>query len=183
MMRRRKTLPNNLLPDLDLFQQLETWDVLVGRVTGHWDRASLRIISFSDAPGRFDVGAVLCAAKDGKRRVLKVLSSRRQDKHLILDCGLTTEEAVALKNAELFVHVSMRPPLPEGEFYADQILGMKVQTENGRDLGEVEEILETPAHDIYCTPQVMIPAVPEHIVRRDFENNVITVSDLLDLEE
>jgi 16S rRNA processing protein RimM len=176
-------LPNNLLPDPDLFHQLETWDVLVGRVTGHWDRASLRIISFSDAPGRFDAGAVLCAAKDGKRRVLKVLSSRRQGKHWIVDCGLTPQQAQELKGAEFFVHVSMRAPLPEGEFYTDQILGMKVQTESGRDLGEVEEILETPAHDIYCTPQVMIPAVPEYILKRDFENNVIIVSDSLDWEE
>jgi len=171
------------LPNPDLLQQLETWDVLVGRVTGHWDRASLCIISFSDTPGRFGADALLCAAKDGKRRALKVLSSRRQGKHLILDCGLATEEAIALKNAELFVHVSMRPPLPEGEFYADQILGMKVQTENGRDLGEVEEILETPAHDIYCTSQVMIPAVPEYILKRDFENNVITVPDSLQWDE
>jgi len=176
-------LPNNLLPNPDLLNQLETWDVLVGRVTGHWDRASLRIISFSDASGRFDAGAVLCAAKDGKRRVLKVLSSRRQGKHLILDCGLMPHDATELKDAELYIHVSMRPALPEGEFYADQILGMRVQTENGRDLGEVEEILETPAHDIYCTPQVMIPAVPEYIIQRDFENNIITVSDLLDSEE
>jgi len=175
--------PNNQLPDPDLFQQLETWDVLVGRVTGHWDRASLRIIPYSDAPGRFAAGAVLCAAKDGQRHLLKVLLSRRQGKHMVLDCGLSNEKAVALKGAELFVHVSMRPPLREGEFYADQILGMKVQTESGRELGKVEEILETPAHDIYCTPQVMIPAVPEYVVKRDFENKVIIVSDSLEWEE
>lgn len=155
----------------------------MGRVTGHWDRASLRIISFSDAPGRFDAGAVLCAVKDGKRQLLKVLLSRRQSKYILLDCGLSNEQAVSLKGAELFVHVSMRPVLPEGEFYTDQILGMKVQTETRRDLGEVEEVLETPAHDIYCTPQVMIPAVPEYILQRDFENNVITVSDSLEWDE
>ncbi len=155
----------------------------MGRVTGHWDRASLRIISYSDTPDRFGADAVVCAAKDGKRRLLKVLSSRRQGKHLILDCGLTPHDATELKDAELYVHVSMRPVLPEGEFYTDQLLGMKVQTETGRDLGEVEEILETPAHDIYCTSQVMIPAVPEYIVKRDFENNVITVADSLEWEE
>lgn len=155
----------------------------MGRVTGHWDRASLRIISYSDTPGRFGVDAVVCAVKDGKRRVLKVLSSRRQGKHLILDCGLTPHVALELKDAELYVHVSMRPVLPEGEFYTDQILGMKVQTEAGRDLGEVEEVLETPAHDIYCTAQVMIPAVPEYILKRDFESNMITVPESLEWDE
>jgi 16S rRNA processing protein RimM len=171
------------LPNPDLLQQLETWDVLVGRVTGHWDRASLRIISYSDTPGRFGTDAVLCAAKDGKRRALKVLSSRRQGKHLILDCGLTPHDAQNLKGAELYIHVSMRPVLPEGEFYTDQVLGMKVLTETGHDLGEVEEVLETPAHDIYCTPQVMIPAVPEYILKRDFESNVITIPDSVECDE
>jgi ribosomal 30S subunit maturation factor RimM len=67
--------------------------------------------------------------------------------------------------------------------YTDQILGMKVQTETGRDLDEVEEILETPAHDIYCTSQVMIPAVPEYILKRDFESNVIIVPDSVEWDE
>jgi 16S rRNA processing protein RimM len=77
----------------------------------------------------------------------------------------------------------MRPVLPEGEFYTDQVLGMKVLTETGHDLGEVEEVLETPAHDIYCTSQVMIPAVPEYILKRDFESNVITIPDSVECDE
>lgn len=180
----KRRLPlNKPLPNQDSLDQLDSWDVLVGRVTGHWDRASLRIIPFSTTPGRFDTDAVLCAEIDAKRHLLKVLSSRRQGKHVILDCGLVPQQALALNGASLFIHVSMRPVLPEGEFYADQIFGMKVQTESGRDLGEVEEILESTAHDIYQTSQVMFPAVPHYILKRDFEQNIIVVRDLSEWDE
>jgi 16S rRNA processing protein RimM len=69
----------------------------------------------------------------------------------------------------------MRAPLDEDEFYLDEALGMRVVLEDGEELGEVEEILETSAHDVYVTPRAMIPVVPEFIISRDFENRVITV--------
>ena len=158
---------------------LEEWDVLVGRVLGDWDKANLKITPFSDAPGRFDAGARFCVNVNGKRRVLDVQTSRKIGHSFIVDVGLkTTADTQALKGAELFIHRSMRATLPEGEFYATDILGMRVQTENGDDWGEVEEILETPAHDVYVTKVAMIPSHPEFIVSRDFENNVITVRDV-----
>ena len=158
---------------------LEEWDVLVGRVLGDWDKANLKITPFSDAPGRFATGARFCVHQNGKHRVLDVQTSRKIGHSFIVDIGLKTNaETQALKGAELFIHRSMRATLPEGEFYATDILGMRVQTENGDDWGEVEEILETPAHDVYVTKVAMIPSHPEFIVKRDFVNNVITVRDV-----
>ena len=51
-------------------------------------------------------------------------------------------------------------------------------TEAGKDLGEIEEILETPAHDVYVTPHAMIPGHAEFIVKTDFENKVLVVRDV-----
>jgi 16S rRNA processing protein RimM len=158
---------------------LDGWNVLVGRVSGTWDRASLKVQPFSTTPGRFDTGAKLCAASGAQRRLLTVQSSRKTGHSWILDCGLSTPaEAEALRGAELFIHPSMRPPLPEGEFYLDELLGMRVQTEAGEDLGEIEEVLETPAHDVYVTPLAMIPGHAEFVVKTDFDNKVLIVRDV-----
>ncbi len=163
----------------DSSEDLATWDVLVGNVIGDWDRANLKVKPFSDAPGRFAAGARFCVEQNGKRRLLTVRTSRAIGHTFILDVGLNAAaEAQSLKGAELLIHRSMRPPLPAGEFYVTDVLGMKVITENGDDWGEVEEILETPAHDVYVTASAMIPSHDEFVVRRDWDNRVLVVRDV-----
>lgn len=158
---------------------LAEWNVLVGRVSERWDRAALKVKPFSNAPGRFDAGARLCAVTPGGRCLLTVRESRRSGHSWILDCGLAgTAAAEVLRGAELFIHPSMRPPLPPDEFYLDQLLGLRVRTEAGEDLGEIEEVLETPAHNVYVTSFAMIPGVPEFIVQTDFDNNLLVVRDV-----
>jgi 16S rRNA processing protein RimM len=72
----------------------------------------------------------------------------------------------------------MRVPLPEGEFYPDEMLGWRVVTESGEELGELEEVIETPAHDVFATAQAMIPDVPDFIVKKDAATQLITVRDM-----
>src|SRR3712207_760459 len=108
-------------------EDLTTWNVLVGRVAGHWNRADLRVQPFSTTKGRFDKGAKLCAIVEGKRHLLTVRESKLRAKRGVMDVGCTqTSQAEARKGAELYIHPAMRPPLPEGEFYIDERLGLRV---------------------------------------------------------
>jgi 16S rRNA processing protein RimM len=179
-MRAEDSLAVDSPPPADLDAgNLDSWNVLVGRVSGTWDRASLKIQPFSTTPGRFDAGTKLCAASGSQRGLLTVQASRKTGHSWILDCGLpTSADAEALRGAALFIHPSMRPPLPEDEFYPDQLLGLRVRTEAGEDLGEIEEVLETPAHDVYVTAWAMIPGHAEFIVKTDFENKALIVRDV-----
>jgi 16S rRNA processing protein RimM len=158
---------------------IKQWDVIVGRVKGRWDKASLRIVPFSEVEDRFAAGKQLCAVKDGKRTLLNIKSSRPKDGGWICDCGLTsTEIAENLIGAELFVDKSMRPQTQDGEFYVDELFGVRIVSESGVEMGEIEEVLETPNNDIYVTPKAMIPAHPDFIVSRDMEAKVIVVRDV-----
>jgi 16S rRNA processing protein RimM len=164
---------------------LQTWDVLVGQVTARWDHASLKIAPREASPDRFKAGSKLCVEeKGGARRVLEVVAARRQGKHWICDCEIQTqEEAEALVGAKLWIHKTMRPQLAPGEFYLDEVLGLRVVTQSGDEWGEIEEILETPAHNIYVTAQAMIPAHPEFIVATDWNARVLTVRDAPELKQ
>lgn len=174
-------------PPLDA--PLEEWDVLVGRVSGHWDKSLLKVKSFSPDETRFRDGIYFCAVTTGKetsdengretRRLLTVRAARFSGNQWILECGLkTTEEAVALRGAGLFIHPTMRPELEEGKFYVDELLGFRIETESGEDFGEIEEILETAAHDVYVTHCAMVPAHPDFILKTDSEARVLVVRDL-----
>ena len=152
----------------------EDWNVVVGRIKGTWDKAFLRVIPYADVPGRFDKGTRF--AVKNPPRILEIAAWRLKDNAIIVDCGIeTSAEANALVGQEIWIHGSMRAELPEDEFYIDEALGMRAVLEDGEELGEIEEILETSAHDVYVTPRAMIPVVPEFIVKHDFENRVVTV--------
>jgi len=158
---------------------LADWDVIVGKVIGRWDHSSLKIQPMDASPQRFDVGSKLCLDFKGARRVVEILASDRQGKGFICDVGLpTTEEADALQNATLWIRRDMRPALPAGEFYLDEVLGLRVQTETGEDLGEIQEVLETAAHNVYVTPIAMIPAHADFIINTDWQARVLTVRNL-----
>lgn len=166
-------------PDESKAEDLADWDVCVGKVIGRWDHASLKIQPLDASPHRFDVGAKLCLDFKGQRRLVEALASQRQGKAFVCDVGLhTVEEAESLRNATLWIRRDMRPALPEGEFYLDEMIGLRVQGESGEDLGEIQEVLETAAHNVYVTNIAMIPSHPDFIINTDWQNKVLTVRDL-----
>ena len=71
-------------------------------------------------------------------------------------------------------------PLPEDRFYHHEVLGMRVLNESGEFLGEVGEILETGANDVYVvvTPEgqeILIPAVKTVVLSIDRDTKKIIV--------
>jgi len=167
----------------DSLSDLAEWSILVGRVVGRWDRALLKVSPFSPVPDRFAVGKQLAVDWKGGKRRLTVGASDFRAGSFVLDCGLEAEEADALKGASLWIHPTMRPDPPEGEFYYDQLIGLRVVTEEGRDLGEIEDVLESKAHMIYVTPRAMIPGVEEIVLEVSFDKRQVLVRDVPGLEQ
>jgi 16S rRNA processing protein RimM len=160
-------------------EEINNWDLAVGRVRGRWDKASLRLKPSSTNPAYFAPGSRLCLQKDGQRHLITVATSRAKDGCWIVTCGLKTEaEADALVGSDLFVDSARRPPLPEGQLYLDEMLGFAVVTEAGEDLGEVEEVIETPANLVFCTPLALVPDHPDFVVKVDTQLRRITVRDV-----
>lgn len=78
--------------------------------------------------------------------------------------GVSTHQAAEkLRGAVLCIRPEDSPPLPEGEYYQHQIIGLEVVTTDGRLLGEIEEIIRTGANDVYVAGRYMIPAIPQVI--------------------
>lgn len=58
------------------------------------------------------------------------------------------DQAEAIKNFEISVKAEMLPELAEDEFYWRDLVGMKVLTDKGYDLGVVKELFETGSNDV-----------------------------------
>jgi 16S rRNA processing protein RimM len=70
-------------------------------------------------------------------------------------------------------------PLGEGEYYHFQLIGLAVETESGERLGQVVEVLETGANDVYVVRgirgEVLLPAVDDVIRAIDLESKRMMV--------
>ncbi len=78
------------------------------------------------------------------------------------------EEAALLRGLEVQVPIHEAPALPEDAYFYFELLGLEVVTEEGEVLGELVEILETGANDVYIVRspegrEVLLPAIREVI--------------------
>ena len=110
---------------------------------------------------------------------LKVLGARTHKGFVIarLEGVEDVNAAMRLKGK----NVSVRredAALPRGAFFLQDIIGAKVVDEQGSEIGTLQDVMETPASNIYVVKgesEHLIPAVPEFILKTDAENGVITV--------
>ncbi len=64
-------------------------------------------------------------------------------------------------------------PLPPGRFYHHQVVGLSVVTDAGEALGELVEVLETGANDVYVvrgpSGEVLLPAIKDVVLSIDLD--------------
>lgn len=103
---------------------------------------------FTDFPERLRRGSLVYVGDDHQE--IRLNSVRPNGTTLLISlAGYTTPETIGVyRNQIVYVPAADRPPLPEGEYYHHQIIGLKVITEEGRELGVIHEILETGANDV-----------------------------------
>jgi 16S rRNA processing protein RimM len=92
----------------------------------------------------------------------------------------TSEDAGQLRNQWVYVKSSDVPSLPEGKLYQHELFGFQVVEEHGNSLGELVEIIETGANDVYVVrnesgKEILLPAIPSVILETDPARRLIRV--------
>ena len=92
----------------------------------------------------------------------------------------TPEQAGLFRNQWLYVKTVDVPPLPDGQIYQYQLFGLRVVDDGGTELGELAEIIETGANDVYVVKdrqgrEVLLPAIPAVILEVDLVRRLMRV--------
>lgn len=109
----------------------------------------------------------------GGERPIAIVRGRVQGTCALLTlAGIEDRNAAeALIGCELVVARSALPPLAEDEYYWHDVLGLRVRTEDGRELGWVTAIHATGAHDVLELAgggrEYLLPYLSAFIVRQD----------------
>ena len=119
--------------------------------------------------------------KGGERRRLTVASSRAHREMTILSFREVKqiEEAEELVGCSIYVSKESLQELPAGEFYGYQLLGLRVKTEKGTDLGTLEAIMPTGSNDVFVvrkdSQEILIPATEEVVAEVDLRGKVMVI--------
>ena len=119
--------------------------------------------------------------KRADRRLYEILEAIPQPPRLILRLkGIEKiEEAEPLIGKEILIEKEALLELEEGEYYWVDILGMKVETQEGKRIGKVKEIFPTGANDVYVVEgkrrEILLPATEEVIQSIDLKRRVMKV--------
>ena len=97
------------------------------------------------------------------------------------------EDVERLKGAELLIPREDAYELEEGEYFIPDLLGLKVTADDGRELGEIKDVIETGANNVYDVrgdggKSILIPAIPDYILDVNLEEGTMTVHLLPGLE-
>jgi len=153
----------------------------VGRVVRpHGVRGGLVAEPVSEAMLGLEAGAEVLLGENHTPMVFQEMRRHGQRWLLWLDGIDSREQAEALRGAEIALPLGVVPPLPEGTYYWWQILGLRVVSDEGQELGQVDEILETGANDVYSVrdmtgAELLIPAIESVILDVDLEVGEIKV--------
>ena len=117
----------------------------------------------------------------GQKRTVNVLHHQRHGKALLacLEGVDDRDMARSLIGCEIAIERDQLPPAPPGEYYWADLMGLKVVTTQGVDLGVVDHLLETGANDVLAVAgdrERLIPFVRgQSVVNVDLEGGVIEV--------
>ena len=151
----------------------------VGRVTSvHGRVGQVKVAVMSDVPHRFDPGEIVYV--QGEALSIASLTPFRSGQIILSFLGVNSPgEAKPLVGQFLTVPSSEAPELPEGEYFHFQLLGLKVVTDTGEELGEITEILETGSNDVYIVTggagEILIPALNSVITDIRLDEGVMLV--------
>ncbi|MFH0802568.1 MAG: ribosome maturation factor RimM [bacterium] len=158
--------------------------IAIGEIlTAHGIAGEVRVRVLTDFPERFHERSSFFFHHPTRmplRRMIRILEARPHKKNLILRLEGVCDRTTALTLIGVLIQIRMedRRPLPEGSYYLFQIEGLEVFDEEGRRLGVIEEIIHTPAHDIYQTrgeATYLIPALNKVIRKIDLAENRMIV--------
>lgn len=157
--------------------------IMVGKITNtHGHKGAVKVQSMTDYPERFEELQEVFMVDGDKKEKMTINSVKYQKSNLILEIDEIKDmnQAELYKGKYLYIEMKDIRPLPEGEFYIFQLIGLKVY-ENNNYLGEIFDIIQTGSNDVYIVKnekngkEILIPALKKVVMNIDIENKKMQV--------
>jgi 16S rRNA processing protein RimM len=156
--------------------------VTLGRILGAVGlRGALKVHSYTDPPENLARHKVWEIGEPEGTRVRYEVAQARHDGRWIraqLKGVDDRDAAERLRGRDVEVLRSALPPTAAREYYREDLIGLRVRTGAGTELGRVRHFIEAPTESVMVVQgerEYWVPAVPRYLRRVDLERGEIEV--------
>jgi 16S rRNA processing protein RimM len=143
--------------------------ITIGEIIApHGYRGAVRVLPLTDFPERFLTMETAALNYGKKKETFRIEKAGRHKQFILLKFNEinSLEAAERLRGAFIEVPREEVVPLPPGRFYIFDLIGLKVWTEEGACLGQLSDVLQTGANDVYSIKgadgkEILVPALKE----------------------
>ncbi len=147
---------------------------------------SLKVAIFTDLLELFEPGSPLFIGDQRDPALVESFTGQQNRLLKVAGCD-SREQAEALRGKTIYCHGERASAYLRGRFFQFQIVGLQVNTVNDECLGNVVEILQTGANDVYVVRddgvEILIPARKEVVLDVDLEAGKMIVDLIPGLRE
>ncbi len=97
----------------------------------------------------------------------------------------TREEAEVYRNGELFCEFCRLPGRKDNEYFVFELVGLKVIDDSGEVIGEVGDLLEFPANDVFVikteTGEILVPVIKDVIDSISLKKGFVKVNNIKEI--
>ncbi|XME03891.1 ribosome maturation factor RimM [Lachnospiraceae bacterium C1.1] len=164
--------------------------VTAGKITStHGLRGEVKVYPYLDDPDRFlDFTKVIIRTNraEFEEEIEKIRFFKNMA--IVKFKGIDDiNDVMKYRNAEIRVLREEAADLQEGQYFEIDLIGLNVINDDGRDLGELKEIMHTGANDVYIVrseegKEILIPAIKQCILEVNIEDGNMKVHLLEGLE-
>lgn len=157
--------------------------LVIGEVVKpHGVRGEMQVVVLTDEPERFlTLERVFVGEKNPSPMGVSGARFHKGRVLLMLEGVGDRTSAETMRGAVLQVPISEAISLEDDEYFLYQLEGLAVYTDAGEHLGEVVEVLETKANNVFVVNggprgEVLLPDIDDVVVEIDFDAKRMTVS-------
>lgn len=155
----------------------------VGAITStHGIKGEVKVFPTTDDPNRFKVLKNVILDTDKELIELEIAGVKFFKQFVILKFkGINDiNDIEKYKGKKLLVTRENAVELEEGEYFIADLIGLKVITDEDEELGELTDVLQTGANDVYEIKmhngkEVLIPAIKDCILDVNIEEGIMRV--------
>lgn len=155
----------------------------VGVITSpHGVSGEVKVYPTTDDPKRFKRLKEVTLALGKEERQVEIEQVKFSKQMVILKLkGFDNRDAVEkLRQCSLYVPRENAVRLQKDEYYIADLIGMRAVDEEGREIGQIQDVLVTGANDVYVIRmqdggELLLPAIKECILDVQVEEGVMKV--------
>lgn len=155
--------------------------IAIGSILSPWGiQGKLKVKSQTDFPQRFTPGARVYI----DRKPLTIESAEWHGNKLVVKLNTVdrAQDAQKLSGKNIEIPQSQLHPLPKGQYYHFQLIGLAVWTTQGEQLGKITEILTAESNDNYlihgARGEILIPAIADVIKSIDLAKGEMVIEPI-----